>query len=135
MVGLLVGCQQGANISSNIQRALSEKGGVDLAATVPGQWERVCVLGPYSNNATASQTLGFPWDVESHSSIVSNDGISLLLFVQDSKVIAYTEHERRFGDFSNLSGRCFPRSNARFARQDEKRPSVVPVDEAQPATK
>lgn len=126
----LAGCQQGDEISSRIQKALAERNEVDLGAVIPGQWERVCVLGPYSNNAAAAKALGFSWDVESRSSIKGNDGISLLLFVQGDKVVDYAEHQRRFGDFSNLSGRCFPRNSARFVQTNKDRLGLVPADEA-----
>ena len=40
--------------------------------------------------------------------------MNVLVFVKDKKVIAYTEHTRDKGDFSNLSGQCFARHKASF---------------------
>jgi hypothetical protein len=126
----LSGCQSDKGISSEIERSFSKGREIDLAQIFPRDWDRVCVLGPYSNNAIASQTLGFAWDAESQSSIKSDDGISLLVFVQNNTVLASAEHQRRFGDFSNLAGRCFSRNHSRFFQLDKDRPNVVPADEA-----
>jgi len=113
----LVACNSPmSEISKNIARDFESSSGksVNLAEAVAGSWETVCILGPYMNNDTAKTTLGFEWDVESKTSITSNEGISLLLFVQDGKVIDYAEHPRNQGDFSNLTMKCFPKENAVF---------------------
>lgn len=132
---LLSGCQQEDQLSDRIQQALSGHDQVDLATTIPGDWVRVCILGPYSDNASASKVLGFEWNVESRSSIKSNEGITLLLFVRDNETVASTEYPRRFGDFSNLSGRCFSRTRARFVQVDKPNtgwPGLFPQDEPLP---
>ncbi|MEP7044395.1 MAG: hypothetical protein ABI843_15125 [Dokdonella sp.] len=112
------GCQHGGAASSGIAAQFSASGGksVDLALAVPGNWDRVCVLGPYSNDAAAAETLGIDWSAETLTSIKHNDGISLLVFVQGKSVISYVEHPRKLGDFTNLGGRCFPQTNAKFTQ-------------------
>ena len=40
---------------------------VNLALVGPAAWERVCVLGPYTNNERTQKTLGFKWDSEAHT--------------------------------------------------------------------
>lgn len=113
----LVACDSPTSeISKNITRDLESSGGksVNLAEAVAGPWEKVCILGPYTNNDHAKTTLGFEWDVESKTSITSNEGISLLLFLRDGKVTEYAEHSRSQGDFSNLTMKCFPKENAVF---------------------
>lgn len=112
-----------------IDRQLQSGGIVNLDAGVPGPWERVCILGPYSDNRAAADTLGFPWPVEDRSGVAMSDGISLLLFVRDTEVLVAVEHRRSNGDFANLSGRCFPRAHARFTLQtspDSSWPTLVP---------
>src|SRR4051794_14351008 len=37
---------------------------VDLAEANPAAWDRVCVLGPLTDNRFAKRTLGFDWDAE-----------------------------------------------------------------------
>lgn len=119
----------GESASNNIKQQLESRGLVELRTAVPGDWERVCILGPYSNNEAATATLGFNWSVEKHSSISYSDGISLLVFVHGRKVVTALEHPRRSGDFSKLSGRCFSREKAHFvqrAQSDDDWPWLVP---------
>ena len=90
---------------------------VNLDEVVQGSWERVCILGPYSDNTAAQNTLGFAWDIESKSSIATNDSLALLLFVKSQKVVESVEHPRNDGDFTNLSRQCFARDQARFVHK------------------
>jgi hypothetical protein len=119
LLATLSACQ--SPTSSDIAKQFEASGGnsIDLATAVPGNWDRVCILGPYSRNAAAAKTLGFEWPAESHSRIAGNDGISLLVFVRGNAVENHVEHPRRAGDFSNLSGRCFSQSDAKFFQVDK----------------
>ncbi|WP_386066314.1 hypothetical protein ACFJIW_17475 [Tahibacter sp. UC22_41] len=112
----LAGCQSGHPTSKAIADQLSASSDrrIDLATIAPGDWERVCILGPYSNDAAAVRILGFQWPVELSTDIEWDEGISLLLFVKDGAVTDHVELPRRSGDFAPLSGRCFLRSDARF---------------------
>lgn len=112
----IFGCSPKNDISTAIADQLAQTKGtsLNLSEAVPTHWERVCILGPYSDNKTAKAALGFEWNVEASSSIQSNDGISLLLFVLGDRVISSVEHPRRDGDFSNLSRNCFSRQDALF---------------------
>ena len=95
---------------------------IDLALVGPSTWERVCVLGPYTMNENAEKILGFKWDANGKTSIGSNDGINVLVFVQGSEVIAYTEYPRGKGDFSHMVPRCLPRDRATVVRQPDPDP-------------
>jgi hypothetical protein len=133
MLSALYGCrsQDSAEIAHNF--ISSERRAVDLSAAVPGNWDRVCVLGPYANNHKAAQTLGFPWPAETYSDIHQNDGISVLVFVRGNAVVKHVEHTRGSGDFSTLSGRCFPKDRAKFVqviRPGNGWPRLVPADES-----
>ena len=111
----------------------SGKESIDLERAIPSNWDKVCVLGPYTDNAAASKTLGFGWPVESRSDIRDSDGISLLVFVSGKSVIEHVEHPRNMGDFANLSGRCFTPSEARFKRVKnlpDNWPELIPSNEA-----
>lgn len=112
----LAGCRSSASSSIADQFSASDRKGVDLAAAVTDNWDRVCILGPYSSDAVAAETLGFKWSAETLTDIERDDGISLLVFVQDKSVIDYVEHSRGSGDFSNLTGRCFSRTSAKFVQ-------------------
>jgi hypothetical protein len=116
VLAALAGCQRDSTSSSSIadQFLASGSRSVNLASAVPGTWDRVCILGPYSNNAAANGALGFNWPAESLTSIKDNDGISLLIFVRGKTVVSYVEQPRNAGDFTNLAGRCFLRNSAKF---------------------
>jgi hypothetical protein len=83
----------------------------------PGDWDRVCVLGPYSGNETAQIVLGFAWDAEAKTSIALDDGINVLVFTSGKSVVAYSQHPRNKGDFASIASTCSSRQEARLARQ------------------
>jgi len=135
---LAAGCSDsGAGISLAINGQFREHdGNVDLAQAYTSPWDRVCVLGPYSDNAAAKSTLGFAWDVEGNSVVSRNDGLVLLLFVRADKVVMAVEHPRREADFAKQSGKCFSREHARFYQvhsAERGGPGLLPRD--QPPTR
>ncbi|MHA2753457.1 hypothetical protein, partial [Vibrio campbellii] len=87
---------------------------VDFSEVVEGDWNRVCFLGPYSNNTAARSLLGFDWDSENLSRISDLDSITLLLFANDDEVIKYSELSREI-DFSLFSNTCIKRTEAKFS--------------------
>lgn len=113
------GCSSGSDISGQIESQLgaSETAPINLAVVGPASWERVCVLGPYTDNKRAEQVLGFKWDAEANTSISGSDGINVLVFVQGTDVVAYTEHPRSKGDFSQLQPQCLHRNLATVTRK------------------
>ena len=135
LLGLLIACSLALTGcgSDRVSEAIGEQVHtgtvIDLRSVEAGEWDRVCVLGPYSNDQTAKEALGFGWPVESRSSIQESDGISLLLFARGQHVVRSAEHPRDQGDFSALSGRCFPREEAQFvlrAGRADGWPELVP---------
>lgn len=111
-----------AGSDSDISKRLAQqfdKGAepIDLAQLGPPSWQRVCVLPPYTTNAHAEQVLGFKWDAEGNTGIASSDGINVLAFVRDAKVIAYVEHPRSRGDLSVLKPRCLAQASAKLVRR------------------
>lgn len=78
------------------------------------------MIGPYSNDGHVRETLGFAWPAERRTSIDRSDGVSLLLFVRDGRVVEYAKHPRHHGDFAGLDGRCFDRNRAVFTRVSGK---------------
>ncbi len=98
---------------------------IDLAQVGGAAWRRVCVLGPYSGNNRAEETLGFKWDLEQKTSALSSDGATLLVFVEGKEVVAYAEHPRNLGDFSSLSDQCFDRGKAKFVRDKTRKDNWV----------
>ncbi len=123
LLPLLFACENRnrTTISQNITQQFNAGGAVlDLSIVGPDTWERVCVLGPYTDNAAAERVLGFKWDLAKNSSIREKDGTNLLVFVQQQAVVTFTEHPRNQGDFAEVAGKCFDRGQAKFDRQVEK---------------
>jgi hypothetical protein len=87
---------------------------IDLPKSVPQPWQRVCVLGPYSTANAARASLGFDWNADAHSNVRDRDTVVLLIFVTRNIVVASTDYPRVDGDLSRLTGKCYPRSEARF---------------------
>lgn len=91
---------------------------LDLSQVGPDTWQRVCIFGPYTDNKTAEQTLGFAWDLEQVTALDMSDGINVLVFIRNpAEVVAYTAHPRDKGDFADITPQCFEREQAQFERQ------------------
>jgi len=117
MVFFEMGCDgQTSTISEELTRHFQASGRsfVSLAEVLPSPWEKVCILGPYSDGKAVNMTVGFDWSDWSQSSIETNDGVALLLFLNGNTVLEWVEHPRRDGDFTNLSRQCFTREKATF---------------------
>ena len=124
----LAGCSSN-RVSEAIRAQLHAGKAIDLRSVEAGDWDRVCVLGPYSSDQAAKEALGFSWPVEARSSIEESDSISLLLFVRGKQVALAAEHPRTQGDFAELSGRCFAPEHAQFVRRADRAdnwPELVP---------
>lgn len=122
---LLSGCSRiDTGISARIETAFnaSQTAPIDLALVAPSPWDRVCVLRPYTDSKQAEIILGLKWNSDSKTSIQSNDWINVLVFIQGSEVVAYTEHRRDKGDFSRMQPSCLPRGAATVVRQTEPAP-------------
>lgn len=89
-------------------------GELRLSEKLDGDWERVCLIKPYSTNELAEQIIGFQFDVESKSGISVLDGITLVLVISNESVIEYFETPRNNVDFSSLKQNCFYRADANF---------------------
>lgn len=90
---------------------------IDLANIGPSSWNKVCVLRPYTDNKRAQQILGFYWNAALRTSILTSDGINVLVFVKDEAVVAFSEYPRSLGDFSKFPAKCLPRNAAKVSRQ------------------
>ena len=113
-------CGSGPDAETHSVRPVD--GRVDLAAEFAGQWDRVCVLGPYTTNRRATEILGVDVDVYGRSQIASSDGITLLVTMNADAAAGMYEVALRPVDFTPLAGCCFSRSDAVFRVPEEGRP-------------
>ena len=88
--------------------------GIDLSTTIPGDWDRLCILFPYTTNLRAKQVLGVAVNVESKSDISWSDSIALFVTTKASKVENLFDVSRKNIDFTKLGGQCFAREDTRF---------------------
>ena len=89
---------------------------IDLPKYVKGDWQKVCILGPYSDSELVQEVIGFSWPLESLSSVWVNDGVSLLIFIKDESVQSYFEVSRGKFDFNSLDEQCIDKSDAIFTK-------------------
>jgi hypothetical protein len=105
-------------ITKNFELNNREK--INLSEAVSGEWDRLYIFHPYTTEQMIIDTLGFQWDEK--TSIHSHDGISLLVFTKDRKLVKYIEHTRNQGDFNNLYLKeGYERSEAIFVIDPERK--------------
>ena len=102
------------NLEAAIRRDFVASGGkvIDLPKSVPFQWDRVCIVGPYSRSKDTSALLGFEWDSDAHSNVSDDDGVALLVFAANDIVVGAVDFSR---ELIARSGKCYPREQATFA--------------------
>jgi hypothetical protein len=110
---LLVSC--GPSVPTVTRLEVSPVSGkVDLSTALSGNWDRVCMLAPYSTNEHAMTVLGAPVDIESKSDINSLDSITLLVTMKRDGVTGLFEVPRKNADFTPLGGKCYFRGDSMF---------------------
>ncbi len=92
-------------------------GKIDLAKSMPGDWERLCILGPYMTNSHAKEILGVSVNISRRSNIGTSDSIALLATIQSSQVNGLYEINFKNANFTPHAGECFPKNDARFLIQ------------------
>jgi len=100
---------------------------VDLSVSLPGEWDRVCVIAPYSTNSRASKILGVAVNIALRSSIAVLDNIALLVTLNDGEVSGLFEVSRGSVDFAHLGGECYRRGDSIFSVPRGGHPSATHV--------
>jgi hypothetical protein len=73
---------------------------IDFSNLTLFSWERLYIFPPYTSSEEIDKVLGTVWLGSRLTSIESNEGITLLIFTQKSKVVQYLEFPRYLGDFA-----------------------------------
>ena len=115
----LSGCSYGEVEAPKLDLAYEEEP-LNLVEYVDGTWQKVCFMGPYSDDNAARELLGFDWPLEALTSVWVNEGVTLLIFVENKSVKSYYEVSRGQYDFSVLSGSCIERDLASFIKSGSK---------------
>jgi hypothetical protein len=79
-------------------------------------WDRLYIFGPYVPLDIIQKRLNFKWSPPSYVSVGSNDGVSLLIFVEEDEVVQFVFFPRDLGDFSEAGNRLegYDRTDAVF---------------------
>jgi len=97
-----------ANMGENISENIYKQGDtVNFSKATSLKFDKVCIFGPYSSNADASEILGFDWNMEIRTGISSSDSENIIVFTKNKKVIEYVAHPRNKNDFHKLNRKCF----------------------------
>ena len=83
-------------------------GKVDLTP-LGGDWETVCIIGPYAANEMAKDLTGHAVDIVTQSEISSSDGIALLITIDAKDRTTLFDVSHKNLDFISLSGTCWPK--------------------------
>lgn len=116
----LVACSDPVYVASDLSKAISEElqenddRSINFAQFTGNNWSQVCFFGPY--NERSSEALGFEWNIGDHTDVLHSDGHNVIVFATEKEVLEYVIHSRGKGDFSELSGECFPRGKASFIK-------------------
>ena len=116
----LFGCRMGATLA---QRSLvadleASDGELNLASIGPQNWDRMCVLTPYTSNQDAESTLGFPWDADGRTGIERRDDIYVVVFINDDQVSMYLEMPRHEAELLHAETPCFEFSDEIIYRNE-----------------
>jgi hypothetical protein len=122
----MVGCSQisgSGDLSTRLTEAVKKKRStkkevfIEMDKLTDFEWDKLYLFGPYTPSSHIEDTLGFKWRKKEVP-----EGVTLLIFTLDSRVVATVEHPRNFGDFSYLSTDTgFTPSQAKFLVKAENR--------------
>lgn len=107
--------------SNQIEKFITEKliispKKIDLLPFLPGSWNQVCFLGPYTSGDRTRKILGFKWNSDSLTDISINDGKTILVFITNKQVSYFDSISRDQIDFSVFAGQCINRESAIFLK-------------------
>ena len=129
LIVLLFQCQsrEETQLVTSMENLMEEKG-KDAILTMKDltsfPWEKLYIFPPYTSQSSIEVDLKFSWSEPYlhrwNQSIENNDSITLLIFVQDNRVMAEIYFPRGVLDFSELyRADGYPVSEAVFSVQED----------------
>lgn len=94
---------------------------IDLGAVVEGEWDRLCIAGPYTSDEHLDELLGrWSWRLASRTGIHMLDSHALLVFLDGKDIMASAMVPLRPADFTPRDGNyCLSRDEAVFTAEDD----------------
>ena len=98
------------------ERVASDDGRpIDLTELADFDWDRVYCFDCYSGQGEIEKRLGFKWPGLGGSEIEMSEGVTLIVFVKDGRVVRSFDQPRNAGDFGGIDNPGgLSRSEARF---------------------
>jgi hypothetical protein len=102
-------------VSARLGKHVEADQPVDFASVWDSDWDRVYFFPPYSPASDIERTLGIQWPGLGGSEIERSDGVTLIVFTRNGRVVRSFDHPRNQGDFSSLHRPAgFTKAEARF---------------------
>jgi hypothetical protein len=108
-----------SQLTGEIDRAAAQGDGADFSRVATFDWDRLYVIDPYTNAATARKQLGFPWPAVEHTAAYGQDAFAVVVFVKGNRVVHWVDFPRASGDLLSLPKAAIPRARARFDVRSE----------------
>ncbi len=89
-----------------------ENGHVDLAQQVSGEWDRVCILTPYTTDEQAVKLTGLDKRDIGDTGIVSSDGFNVLVFLNGTSLHGLYQVNREKVEFNLTAPWCFSKAQS-----------------------
>jgi hypothetical protein len=105
---LLTGCSQ----SLSPLTLVVENGYVDLAQQVPGDWDRVCILTPYTTDKQAVKLTGLDHSQIAGTGIMSSDEFHVLVFLNAQSLYELYQVNRKNVEFNLTAPWCFSKEQS-----------------------
>ncbi len=95
---------------------------INLAECTDFKWDRVFIFGPYTNARTINVNINTFWLGAYFLRIDSDESISLLIFMNKSRVVQYVEFPRHKADFSTVANKSgYSIDDAKFTLDERGR--------------
>jgi WD40 repeat protein len=118
LVGLTSACGYERRINRSIAASVAAGPGthVMLAEYTTFAWDKVCILGPYTEDARVDSLTGIQGAARQAHDIRSSDSVNVLMFIREARVAASVAHPRDQGDFGpDVVGKCYSKEQAYFS--------------------
>ncbi len=124
----LISCSKSVPLAENKTFKLNN-GRVNLSDSLPGYWDKVCIITPYSTNSHAYDLLGVRVDIVGSSKINVSDSITLLVTMNNNEVVKLYEVPRNNINFASLGAGCYQRNESMFSIPETGYPDATHIKE------
>ncbi|WP_088044479.1 hypothetical protein [Bacillus sp. EAC] len=107
--------KENISLKNNIATIVNSRNSIDFAKETDFQWDEMIIFPPYAQLETDFKKLKIKTNVKKiQTPIESNDGINLIVYTKNHKIVSYVNNRRDKGDFPFTNNRIFTNKNAKF---------------------